>query len=66
MSVEMEFFLKWFAVSMTCLAVGLSVLGLIVDWRDSRRPKKEYEEVELPDGRKLKAPILPPLDLDYP
>src|SRR5678810_969079 len=27
--------------------------------------KKDYEEITLPDGKKVKARISPPLDLDY-
>ena len=29
-------------------------------------PRKEEEEIEFPDGRKVKVKISPPLDFDYP
>lgn len=36
---------------------------LVKDWLT---PKKEEEEIKLPDGRKVKIKIPPPLDFDYP
>jgi hypothetical protein len=59
----MELFLKYFGMSMTCLLVISYGWRLVEEWRT---PRKEEEEIELPDGRKVKVKISPPLDFDYP
>jgi hypothetical protein len=59
----MEVIFNYFAISMTCLAIISYGWLLVKDWRT---PKKEEEEVTLPDGRKIKVKIPPPLDLDHP